>query len=89
VDLEKILAMLKNINGKLSLIVDLYAQVRGEFELEPYLDDPEISTDIVYIWDELPYLDPRIILSLKKRLDAGSISEKDRPWVDAILFNHG
>jgi hypothetical protein len=89
-DLEEILTILRTARGRLRPIIDHYAQTRGEWELEPYLDDPDISTTtIVHIWDELPFVDPRIVESLKRRLEAGTITEKDRFWVDAIIYNHG
>lgn len=88
-DFKEILKVLKTARGRLRPIVEHYAKTRGEWELEPYLDDPEISTaTIFHIWNELPRVDPRIIESLNQRLEAGTIAEKDRFWVDEILYNH-
>jgi hypothetical protein len=89
-DLAEVLVILRTARGRLNAIIVHYAQTRGEWELEAYLDDPEISAaTIVYIWNELPYVDPRIVESLKRRLEAGTITEEARPWVDDIIFNHG
>ncbi len=89
-NLEEILTILRTARGRLRPIIDHYAQTRGEWELEPYLDDPLVSfTTIVYIWDELPCVDPRIVDSLKRRLESGGIPDKARPWVDDIIYNHG
>ena len=87
---EEILRILRTAVGRLRPIIDHYAQTGEEWELEAYWDDPEISTTtILHIWNELPRLDSRIVESLKQRLDTGQFTEKDRFWVDEIIYNHG
>ena len=86
--LKSILNNLQSGQGEIRPIIDYYAKTNKEWELFPYLTDPDISSLVVYILNELPRVDPRIIEILHQLVGAGKITKKDRFWVDEILNNH-
>lgn len=86
--LDQVLHMLREGRGDLNLIIDHYASYRGEGELGPYLEDPEICGSILFIMNELPEIDANLVTLIEGLIEKGSIPELHKWKADEIVYNH-
>ena len=86
---EMAVNIMRSGDGNLSPIIEYYNRTRLEHQLIDYINDPEISSTVLYVLSELSKVDDRVVMAVKAIVDAGQVSNKDREWSEEILMNHG